>query len=111
MGNGFLNPHRGRISSGKDFQAVAGPEGASLSLAILLKAPRIGTLSYGDNLHVLRDCIAAESANLYYLDRRSTPPLQVPKRHTGEAQIEAFEDTWHWVTTEGVRPRPNSRHG
>ena len=59
-------------------------------------------LYYGDNLTVLRDDIAAESVDLIYLD----PPFnskrdynllfKSPKGHESEAQIEAFEDTWHW---------------
>ena len=59
-------------------------------------------LYYGDNLTVLRESIAAESVDLIYLD----PPFnskrdynllfKSPKGHESEAQIEAFEDTWHW---------------
>ena len=59
-------------------------------------------LYYGDNLAVLRESIAAESVDLIYLD----PPFnskrdynllfKSPKGHESEAQIEAFEDTWHW---------------
>ena len=59
-------------------------------------------LFYGDNLDVLRESIANESVDLIYLD----PPFnskrdynllfKSPKGHTSEAQIEAFEDTWHW---------------
>ncbi len=59
-------------------------------------------LFYGDNLHVLRESIADESVDLIYLD----PPFnskrdynllfKSPKGHTSAAQIEAFEDTWHW---------------
>ncbi len=62
-------------------------------------------LYYGDNLQVLRDSIADESIDLFYLD----PPFNSQANHnvlfkapTGEqskAQIEAFEDTWHWNTT------------
>jgi site-specific DNA-methyltransferase (adenine-specific) len=58
-------------------------------------------LYYGDNLQVLREHIASESVNLIYLD----PPLdekcdynllfKSSKAVTSEAQIEAFEDTWH----------------
>jgi site-specific DNA-methyltransferase (adenine-specific) len=60
-------------------------------------------LYYGDNLHVLRDSLAAESVDLIYLD----PPFnskrdynllfKSPKGHSSEAQIEAFVDTWHWT--------------
>ena len=59
-------------------------------------------LYYGDNLQVLRDHIAHESIDLIYLD----PPFnskrdynllfKSPKGQVSEAQIEAFEDTWHW---------------
>ena len=59
-------------------------------------------LYYGDNLTVLRESVAAESVDLIYLD----PPFnskrdynllfKSPKGHESEAQIEAFEDTWHW---------------
>ena len=59
-------------------------------------------LYYGDNLHVLREHFAPESVDLIYLD----PPFnskrdynllfKSPKGHESEAQIEAFEDSWHW---------------
>jgi site-specific DNA-methyltransferase (adenine-specific) len=59
-------------------------------------------LYYGDNLQVLRDSIATESVDLVYLD----PPFnsqanynvlfKAPTGQKSEAQIEAFEDTWHW---------------
>jgi site-specific DNA-methyltransferase (adenine-specific) len=59
-------------------------------------------LYYGDNLAVLRDSIASESVDLVYLD----PPFnsnasynvlfKSPAGVESEAQIEAFEDTWHW---------------
>ena len=59
-------------------------------------------LFYGDNLDVLRDHIADESVDLIYLD----PPFNsnanynvLFKSKTGEgadAQITAFEDSWHW---------------
>lgn len=59
-------------------------------------------LYYGDNLAVLRESIASESVDLIYLD----PPFnsnanynvlfKSPKGADSEAQIEAFEDTWHW---------------
>src|SRR5438874_2221711 len=61
-------------------------------------------LYYGDNLLVLRASVATESIDLIYLD----PPFnskrdynllfKSPKGHESEAQIEAFEDTWHWNT-------------
>ena len=59
-------------------------------------------LYYGDNLRVLRDSIDTESVDLIYLD----PPFNsnasynvLFKGPTGSgstAQIEAFDDTWHW---------------
>jgi hypothetical protein len=59
-------------------------------------------LFYGDNLQVLREHLADESVDLIYLD----PPFnskrdynllfKAPGGHDSEAQIEAFEDTWHW---------------
>jgi len=59
-------------------------------------------LYYGDNLSVLRESIASESVDLIYLD----PPFnssasynilfKAPSGEGSQAQIEAFEDTWHW---------------
>lgn len=59
-------------------------------------------LYYGDNLEILRKYIPDNSINLIYLD----PPFNskatynvLYKEQTGEpsqAQITAFEDTWHW---------------
>src|SRR5712692_4363463 len=59
-------------------------------------------LYYGDNLQVLRESIASESVDLIYLD----PPFNSqasynvlfkgPSGKAADAQIEAFEDTWHW---------------
>lgn len=59
-------------------------------------------LYYGDNLKTLRDHIADESVDLIYLD----PPFNSNRSYNvlfkeasgagSEAQIEAFEDTWHW---------------
>jgi site-specific DNA-methyltransferase (adenine-specific) len=60
-------------------------------------------LYYGDNLQVLRDSIASESVDLVYLD----PPFnsnatynvlfRSPTGEDSQAQIEAFEDSWHWT--------------
>ncbi|WP_017721818.1 hypothetical protein [Kamptonema formosum] len=60
-------------------------------------------LFFGDNLEVLRNSIADKSADLIYLD----PPFNsnayynviFGKSKTAglpQAQITAFEDTWHW---------------
>jgi adenine specific DNA methylase Mod len=59
-------------------------------------------LYYGDNLPVLRESIADQSVDLVYLD----PPFnsnasynvlfKAPSGEQSQAQIEAFEDTWHW---------------
>jgi len=59
-------------------------------------------LFYGDNLAILRSSIADESVDLIYLD----PPFnsqanynvlfKAPSGQQSQAQIEAFEDTWHW---------------
>ena len=60
------------------------------------------TLYYGDNLPILRDHIATDSVDLIYLD----PPFNSNRNYNvlfreesgkeAEAQITAFEDTWHW---------------
>ncbi len=59
-------------------------------------------LYYGDNLGVLKESIKDESIDLVYLD----PPFnsqttynvlfKAPSGEESHAQIEAFEDTWHW---------------
>ena len=59
-------------------------------------------LYFGDNLNILRDCVADASVDLIYLD----PPFNsnanynvLFKEKSGEesaAQITAFEDTWQW---------------
>ena len=60
------------------------------------------TLYYGDNIEILREYIADESIDLIYLD----PPFNSNRQynvlfkdesgHESEAQINAFEDSWHW---------------
>ena len=60
------------------------------------------TLFYGDNLVILREHIPSESIDLIYLD----PPFNSSRNYNvlfkdehgteSEAQITAFEDTWHW---------------
>ncbi|CAA9321766.1 MAG: Type III restriction-modification system methylation subunit [uncultured Chloroflexia bacterium] len=59
------------------------------------------TLFYGDNLNILREHIPAGSIDLVYLDppfnsSRNYNVLFRDKRGESEAQIAAFEDTWHW---------------
>lgn len=59
-------------------------------------------LYFGDNLIILRDHIPSESVDLIYLDppfnskRNYNVYLNTPKGHQSDAQITAFEDTWHW---------------
>jgi len=64
-------------------------------------------LYYGDNLDVLKRYIKDESVDLVYLD----PPFNSNRNYSvifnrngqfsdaNSAQIEAFEDTWHWTST------------
>lgn len=62
----------------------------------------MNALYFGDNLAILREHLADESVDLIYLD----PPFnsnasynvlfKSPKGHESHAQIEAFDDTWHW---------------
>jgi DNA modification methylase len=59
-------------------------------------------LFFGDNLDILRNEIRDETVDLVYLD----PPFnsnanynvlfRSPTGHESHAQIEAFDDTWHW---------------
>ena len=63
------------------------------------------TLFYGDNLDILREHIDDESVDLVYLD----PPFNSNRSHNvlfrdesgreSDAQITAFEDSWHWGET------------
>jgi len=70
-----------------------------------LESRGMNTLYYGDNLEVLRDPkykFEDESIDLIYLD----PPFnsqanynvlfKSPVGTSSQAQIHAFEDTWHW---------------
>ena len=62
-------------------------------------------LYYGDNLDILRRYIPAESVDLVYLD----PPFNSNRTYSAifadesgrksDAQIHAFEDSWHWGPT------------
>lgn len=59
-------------------------------------------LFYGDNLEILRNHIPSESVDLIYID----PPFNSNQAYnvifsesdgsSSQAQIQAFEDTWHW---------------
>ena len=59
-------------------------------------------LYYGDNLAILREYVPNESVDLIYLD----PPFNSNRNYniifkdesgqSSDAQIVAFEDTWHW---------------
>ena len=61
-------------------------------------------LYYGDNLSILREHLRDESVDLIYLD----PPFnskrdynllfKTPKGVESDAQMVAFEDSWHWGT-------------
>ncbi len=72
-------------------------------------------LHFGDNLPVLRK-FPDESVDLIYLD----PPFnshanynllfKSPKGHESTAQIEAFEDTWHWNDQAEVEFEEIVRH-
>ncbi len=69
----------------------------------LIIVENMNTLYYGDNLKILREYINSESVDLIYLD----PPFNSNRNynvlfkdesgHESEAQITAFEDTWHWT--------------
>jgi len=65
-------------------------------------AVSMGTLYFGDNLNILREHIKDESVDLIYLDppfnskRAYNLLFKTPKGHVSDAQITAFEDTWHW---------------
>lgn len=64
---------------------------------------KINRLFYGDNLPVLRENISDESVDLIYLD----PPFNSNRSYSvifgkkisddANAQIQAFDDTWHWT--------------
>ena len=73
----------------------------------LMKPITRNTLFYGDNLPILREYFPDESVDLIYLD----PPFNSSRSYNvlfkdergkeADAQITAFEDTWHWAR----RPR------
>lgn len=65
----------------------------------------MNTLYYGDNLNILREYISDESVDLIYLD----PPFNSNRSYNvlfkdesglaSDAQIAAFDDSWHWGAT------------
>ena len=69
----------------------------------------MNALYYGDNFHVLRDRsrFPNECVDLIHLaptfnsKRDYNLLFNSPKGHESEAQITAFEDSWHWATAEG----------
>lgn len=62
----------------------------------------MGRLYFGDNLDILREHISDESVDLIYLDppfnskRDYSLLFKTPEGHASDAQMIAFEDTWHW---------------
>jgi len=68
----------------------------------MIAPPAPNALYYGDNLDILRRHIPSESVDLVYLD----PPFNSnatynvlfgdAKGERSAAQIQAFDDTWHW---------------
>ena len=62
-------------------------------------------LYYGDNLEILRNHIPSESVDLIYIDPsfNSNQAYNVifseSDGSSSQAQIQAFEDTWHWGDT------------
>lgn len=74
-------------------------------------------LFYGDNLTILREYIKDESIDLIYLD----PPFNSNRNYNilfkdesgnqSAAQINAFEDTWHWdLNTEALYQELTTGH-
>src|SRR4051812_29487146 len=73
-----------------------------MSCLIFSMEDKRNTLYYGDNLFILREHIPSESVDLIYLD----PPFNSNRSYNvlfkdehgsdSEAQIKAFEDSWHW---------------
>ena len=59
-------------------------------------------LHFGDNLPILRDSVPDESVDLVYLDppfnSNATYNVLFRENDSSEsaAQIQAFDDTWHW---------------
>ncbi len=68
------------------------------------QTPHTNKLHFGDNLPILRDHIPDESVDLIYLDppfnSNATYNVLFREHDSSEsvAQIQAFDDTWHWST-------------
>jgi transposase len=93
------------IKKGGSGKVVFTPPVAILAEPYPRRIGRLDELSklyYGDNLTVLRNTIDDESVDLIYLDPpfNSQATYNVLFRSTSgeqsQAQIEAFDDTWHW---------------
>jgi site-specific DNA-methyltransferase (adenine-specific) len=70
-------------------------------------------LYYGDNLDILRRYLPETCVDLVYLDppfnsnRDDNVIFRDESGKTGDAQLLAFEDTWHWgPSAEMGRPTP-----
>jgi adenine specific DNA methylase Mod len=63
----------------------------------------MGQLYFGDNLDMLRDHVRDESIDLIYLDPPFNSKAQYnvlfksPAGLAADAQLEAFQDSWHWA--------------
>ena len=74
-----------------------------------LKAPIASShLLFGDNLVILRDHIPDEPVDLVYLgppfnsNANDNVLFEAPSGEQSPAQIEAFQDTWHWNASAEV---------
>lgn len=77
----------------------------------------VNQLYFGDNLFILRNNVPDESVDLVYLD----PPFNSNANYnvlfsersgtSSEAQITAFEDTWHWDEGAERSYREMAAHG
>jgi adenine specific DNA methylase Mod len=62
----------------------------------------MGQLYFGDNLDIMRAHVADESVDLVYLDPPFNSKAQYnvlfksPAGAAADAQLEAFQDSWHW---------------
>jgi adenine specific DNA methylase Mod len=93
QGEKFLTPRRAGFECADSWGRILANESGGKNA---------NKLFYGDNLNVLRNEVASESIDLIYLD----PPFnsqatynvlfKAPSGARSQAQIEAFEDTWHW---------------